>query len=205
MSVLSLRSGSRIMPEDQALLARVAAGDSRALDTLYNRYARVVYSAALRILGSAELAEEVVQETFWRVWRRSGTFQSERGQVSSWILGIAHNLAIDELRRQRARPSPVYDQEDRPVLRDMEDSRVDVAGAALDQEQRQLISAALSQIPSEQREAIELAYFSGLSQSEIAAQLQNPLGTVKTRIRLGLQKLRDILSAQGFQPGDLAE
>jgi RNA polymerase sigma-70 factor (ECF subfamily) len=193
------------MPEDQALLARVAAGDSRALDTLYNRYARVVYSAALRILGSAELAEEVVQETFWRVWRRSGTFQSERGQVSSWILGIAHNLAIDELRRQRARPSPVYDQEDRPVLRDMEDSRVDVAGAALDQEQRQLISAALSQIPSEQREAIELAYFSGLSQSEIAAQLQNPLGTVKTRIRLGLQKLRDILSAQGFQPSDLAE
>jgi RNA polymerase sigma-70 factor (ECF subfamily) len=205
MSVLSLRSGSRLVPEDQALLARVAAGDSRALDTLYNRYARVVYSAALRILGSAELAEEVVQETFWRVWRRSGTFQSERGQVSSWILGIAHNLAIDELRRQRARPSPVYDQEDRPVLRDMEDSRVDVAGAALDQEQRQLISAALSQIPSEQREAIELAYFSGLSQSEIAAQLQNPLGTVKTRIRLGLQKLRDILSAQGFQPGDLAE
>jgi RNA polymerase sigma-70 factor (ECF subfamily) len=205
MTVLSLRSGGRTAPEDQALLARVAAGDSRALDTLYDRYARVVYSAALRILGSAELAEEVVQETFWRVWRRSGTFQPERGQVASWILGIAHNLAIDELRRQRARPSPVYDQEDRPVLRDMQDSRVDVAGEALEQEQRQLISAALSQIPNEQREAIELAYFGGLSQSEIAARLHNPLGTVKTRIRLGLQKLRDILSAQGFQPGDLAD
>ncbi len=106
MTVLSLRSGGRTAPEDQALLARVAAGDSRALDTLYDRYARVVYSAALRILGSAELAEEVVQETFWRVWRRSGTFQSERGQVASWILGIAHNLAIDELRRQRASPQP---------------------------------------------------------------------------------------------------
>jgi len=205
MGLLSLRTGGRTAPEDEALLARVAAGDSRALETLYDRYSRVVYGTALRILGAAELAEEVVQETFWRVWRRSSTFQPGRGQVSSWILGIAHNLAIDELRRQRARPSPVYDQEDRPVLRDMEDSRVDVAGAALDQEQRQLISAALSQIPSEQREAIELAYFSGLSQSEIAAQLQNPLGTVKTRIRLGLQKLRDILSAQGFQPGDLAE
>jgi RNA polymerase sigma-70 factor (ECF subfamily) len=205
MGVLGLRSSGRTAPEDEALLARVVAGDSRALEALYDRYARVVYSAALRILGSAELAEEVVQETFWRVWRRSGTFQTGRGQVSSWILGIAHNLAIDELRRQRARPSPVYDQEGRPVLRDMEDSRMDVAGAALEQEQRRLISAALEQIPSEQREAIELAYFGGLSQSEIAARLQNPLGTVKTRIRLGLQKLRDILSAQGFQPIDLGE
>src|SRR5262245_8070998 len=205
MGVLGLRSGGRTAPEDEALLARVAAGDSRALEALYDRYARVVYSAALRILGSAELAEEVVQETFWRVWRRGGTFQAGRGQVSSWILGIGHNLAIDELRRQRARPSPVYDQEDRPVLRDMEDSRMDVVGSALEQEQRQLISAALEQIPSEQREAIELAYFGGLSQSEIAARLHNPLGTVKTRIRLGLQKLRDILTAQGFQPIDLTE
>jgi RNA polymerase sigma-70 factor (ECF subfamily) len=205
MGVLSLRSSGRTAPEDEALLARVATGDSRALEALYDRYARVVYSSALRILGIAELAEEVVQETFWRVWRRSGTFQPGRGQVSSWILGIAHNLAIDELRRQRARPSPVYDEVDRPVLRDMEDTRMDVAGAALDAEQRRLINAALDQIPTEQREAIELAYFGGLSQSEIATRLQNPLGTVKTRIRLGLQKLRDILTSQGYQPVDIDE
>jgi RNA polymerase sigma-70 factor (ECF subfamily) len=205
MGVVGFRSSGRTAHEDEALLARVAAGDSRALETLYDRYSRVVYSSALRILGMAELAEEVVQETFWRVWRRSGTFQPGRGQASSWILGIAHNLAIDELRRQRARPSPVYDEEGRPVLRDMEDSRMDVAGAALDSEQRRLISAALDQIPAEQREAIELAYFGGLSQSEIASRLQNPLGTVKTRIRLGLQKLRDILTSQGFQPVDLGE
>jgi RNA polymerase sigma-70 factor, ECF subfamily len=205
MGLLSLRTGGRTAPEDEALLARVAAGDSRALETLYDRYSRVVYGTALRILGATELAEEVVQETFWRVWRRSSTFQPGRGQVSSWILGIAHNLAIDELRRQRARPSPVYDEEDRPVLRDLEDSRMDVAGAALEEEQRRLISAALEQIPTEQREAIELAYFGGLSQSEIAARLQNPLGTIKTRIRLGLQKLRDILSSQGYQPLDLGE
>jgi RNA polymerase sigma-70 factor (ECF subfamily) len=205
MGVLSPRTSGRTAPEDEALLARVAAGDSGALETLYDRYARVVYSTALRILGTAELAEEVVQEAFWRVWRRSGTFQSGRGQVSSWILGIAHNLAIDELRRQRARPSQVYDEEDRPVLRDMEDSRIDVVGAALEEEQRRLISAALEQIPSEQREAIELAYFGGLSQSEIAARLHNPLGTVKTRIRLGLQKLRDILTAQDLQPLGLDE
>jgi RNA polymerase sigma-70 factor (ECF subfamily) len=205
MGVLGLRTSSRAAPEDEALLARVAAGDSRALESLYDRYARVVYGTALRILGVAELAEEVVQETFWRVWRRSGTFQPGRGQVSSWILGIAHNLAIDELRRQRVRPSPVYDEADRPVLREMEDSRVDVVGSALEEEQRRLISAALEQIPGEQREAIELAYFGGLSQSEIAARLHDPLGTVKTRIRLGLQKLRAILIAQGFQAADLDE
>jgi RNA polymerase sigma-70 factor (ECF subfamily) len=205
MGVLGLRTSSRAATEDEALLARVAAGDSRALESLYDRYARVVYSTALRILGMAELAEEVVQETFWRVWRRSGTFQPGRGQVSSWILGIAHNLAIDELRRQRARPSPVYDEENRPVLREMEDSRMDVVGSALEEEQRRLISAALEQIPGEQREAIELAYFGGLSQSEIAARLHDPLGTVKTRIRLGLQKLRAILIAQGFPSADLDE
>ena len=205
MGVLNLRPSSRAAPEDEALIARVAAGDSRALEVLYDRYSRIVYGTALRMLGVAELAEEVVQETFWRVWRRSGTFQPGRGQVSSWILGIAHNLAIDELRRQRARPSPVYDEEDRPVLSEIEDSRMDVVGAALEDEQRRLINSALDQIPAEQREAIELAYFGGLSQSEIATQLQNPLGTVKTRIRLGLQKLRDILSAQGYQPLDLGE
>jgi RNA polymerase sigma-70 factor (ECF subfamily) len=202
MGLLSLRTGGRTAPEDEALLARVAAGDSRALEALYDRYARVVYATALRMLGAPDLAEEVVQETFWRVWRRSSTFQSGRGQVSSWILGIAHNLAIDELRRQRARPSPVYDEADRPVLRDREDGRADVVGAALEEEQRRLISAALEQIPAEQREAIELAYFGGLSQSEIAERLQNPLGTIKTRIRLGLQKLRDILVSQGYQPLD---
>ena len=95
--------------DDKALLARVADGDSRALDMLYDRYSRVVYGVALRILGEAELAEDVVQETFWRVWRRSRTFQSGRGQVASWIFGIAHNLSVDELRRQRSRPRPVYD------------------------------------------------------------------------------------------------
>src|SRR5689334_1278629 len=104
MGVLDLRT-SRATPEDEALLMRVAAADSSALEALYDRYARVVYGTALRMLGAADLAEEVVQETFWRVWRRSSTFQPGRGQVASWIVGIAHNLAIDELRRQRARPS----------------------------------------------------------------------------------------------------
>ena len=192
-------------PTDETLLSQIAGRDSRALDVLYGRYARVVYGVALRLLGSAEQAEDVVQETFWRVWRRSGTFQAGRGPVAAWIFGIAHNLSIDELRRQRARPSPIYDTDDRPVLRDMIDARMDVAGGALDNDRRRLIESALQQIASEQRQAIELAYFGGLSQSEIAERLQSPIGTVKTRIRLGLRRLREVLQSQDIQAEDITD
>ncbi|MDQ2999375.1 MAG: sigma-70 family RNA polymerase sigma factor [Chloroflexota bacterium] len=191
--------------DDQALLARIADADSRALDTLYNRYARVVYGVALRILGEAELAEDVVQETFWRVWRRAGTFQSGRGKVAAWIFGIAHNLSVDELRRQRSRPRSVYDTDETPVLRDREDSRMDVVADALENERGRLIGAALQNISADQREAIELAYFGGLSQSEIAQRLQSPIGTIKTRIRLGLRKLRDLLLAQDLRAEDITD
>lgn len=192
-------------PSDEALLASIAQGDSGALAELYDRYAAVVYALALRMLGIPEQSEDVVQETFWRVWRRSGTFQPKRGQVAGWIFGIAHNLCVDELRRQQSRPLPVYDTPERPVLRELEDNRANVAGAVLDREQRQIIRAALERIPSDQRQAIELAYFGGFSQSEIASRLQSPVGTVKTRVRLGIQKLRDMLTAQGFRPEDLSE
>lgn len=191
--------------EDRALLARVASGDSGALATLYDRYARVVYGVALRILGEAELAEDVVQETFWRVWRRAGTFQSGRGRVAAWIFGIAHNLSVDELRRQRSRPRPVYDTDETPVLREREDSRMDVEADALENERGRLIDAALQHISADQREAIELAYFGGLSQSEIAERLQSPIGTIKTRIRLGLRKLRDLLLAQDLRAEDITD
>ncbi|HEU4324467.1 MAG TPA: sigma-70 family RNA polymerase sigma factor [Roseiflexaceae bacterium] len=205
MSRLRETSGETAASDDETLIERIAGGDSVALSLLYDRYARLVFGMALRVLANRETAEDIVQETFWRVWRRSGTFRTSRGQVVAWITGIAHNLAIDELRRQRARPNPVYDAEDRPVLRELEDTRSDVVGAALDGERRRLISAALARIPEEQRAVIELAYFAGLSQSEIAEYLQNPIGTVKTRARLALQKLRDILNAQGFAQEDLSD
>ncbi len=205
MSRLRETSGETAAGDDEALIGRIADGDSVALSLLYDRYARLVFGMALRVLANREAAEDIVQETFWRVWRRSGTFQTSRGPLVAWIAGIAHNLAIDELRRQRARPTPVYDVQDRPALRELEDARSDVVGAALDGERRRLISAALARIPEEQRAVIELAYFAGLSQSEIAEQLQNPIGTVKTRARLALQKLRDILNAQGFAQEDLSD
>lgn len=198
-------AGETAAGDDETLIERIAGGDSVALSLLYDRYARLVFGMALRVLANREAAEDIVQETFWRVWRRSSTFRTSRGQVAAWITGIAHNLAIDELRRQRSRPNPVYDAEDRPVLRELEDTRSDVVGAALDGERRRLISEALARIPEEQRAVIELAYFAGLSQSEIAEQLQNPIGTVKTRARLALQKLRDILHAQGFAQEDLSD
>ncbi len=193
------------VPDDTDLLARIVQNDADALDLLYERHSRVVYSLALRMLRSAELAEDVVQETFWRVWRRSATFEGRRGSVASWIFGIAHNLSVDELRRQRARPSLVRDTPDDPVLGAIVDAGADVGDLALQNELRRQIVAALAQIPADQRQAIELAYFGGLSQSEIAERLQSPIGTVKTRIRNGLRRLRDVLLAQHLAAEDITE
>jgi RNA polymerase sigma-70 factor (ECF subfamily) len=192
-------------PEDEQLVVLVSTGDSQALEQLYDRYSRIVYGTALRMLGVPEHAEDVVQETFWRVWRRSASFQPGRGQVASWIFGIAHNLCIDELRRQRVRPQASRTEEDQSAFLETPDQSVDVSAAAFDAERRRLIAAALAQIPIEQREVIELAYFGGLSQSEIAEQLRSPVGTVKTRTRLALQKLRDLLVQQRLRVEDLTD
>ncbi|MBM4413863.1 MAG: sigma-70 family RNA polymerase sigma factor [Chloroflexi bacterium] len=188
--------------DDQLLIAAVARGESHALEVLYDRYSGVVYRLAFRMLKHREQSEEIVQEVFWRVWRRSGSFERERGRVAQWIFGIAHNLCIDEMRRMRARPNPVYDDEDHPVIQQLIDDQVDVPAAAWASEQRRVIVSALASLPSAQREAIELAYFGGLSHQEIADQLDRPLGTIKTRVRLGLQKLGSILSLSGMHAGD---
>jgi RNA polymerase sigma-70 factor (ECF subfamily) len=188
--------------DDQLLIAAVARGESQALEVLYDRYSGVVYRLAFRMLKHREQSEEIVQEVFWRVWRRSSSFERERGRVAQWIFGIAHNLCIDEMRRMRARPNPVYDDENHPVIQQLIDDQVDVPAAAWASEQRRVIVSALASLPSAQREAIELAYFGGLSHQEIADQLDRPLGTIKTRVRLGLQKLGSILSLSGIQAGD---
>jgi RNA polymerase sigma-70 factor (ECF subfamily) len=189
-------------PEDAALVAAIASGDSQALEALYDRYATAVFRMAMRILKNREQAEEVVQEVFWRVWRRSASFESERGRVAQWLFGITHNLCIDELRRMRARPTPVYEQVDNPVIRQLVDEQTDVPNSAWEGEQRRLITEAMGFLPTSQREAVELMYFGGLSHQEIAAKLNRPLGTIKTRVRLGLQKLNSLLTARGFQASD---
>jgi len=182
---------------DEALMARVAGGENQALALLYDRYGRTVYGLALRILSSAEQAEEVVQETFWRVWSRAATFQSSSGQFTAWLFGIARNLCIDELRRRQARPAISADGAQ--ALLSIPDSQPHVDDLTWEAERRRLILGALADLPADQRQVIELAYFGGLSQREIAERLNSPLGTIKTRIRLALQKLKGVLQHQGIE------
>ena len=198
--------GSRILAQvqqrpdetvrDEQLIVQVARGDRRAFEALYDRYAAAVFGLALRILGNREQAEEAVQEIFWRVWQRAQSFDPNRS-FAPWLFGIAHNYCIDELRRRRVRPQPVYEDDEHPILSAIPDE-VDVGETALLSEQRRVVQDALQELPQEQRQALELAYFGGLTQQEIADRLGNPLGTVKTRMRLGLQKLRAILQRQGL-------
>lgn len=189
--------------DDLSLIAAISLGDSRALEVLYDRYASVVYRMAARIVKSQELAEDIVQEVFWRVWRRSGSFERDRGRVAQWLFGIAHNLCIDELRRSRSRPISVYEDVDHPLIQQLPDQHIDVAGAAWHGEQRRAIASALAELPEAQRQAIEMAYFGGMSHQEIALRLDRPLGTIKTRVRLGLHKLKSVLTARGMEVSDV--
>jgi RNA polymerase sigma-70 factor (ECF subfamily) len=184
-------------PSDETLIAAVAGGDESAFGMLYDRYVKAVYSLALRITQDQGLAEEITQEAFVRLWRNAATFTSERGRFASWLLGVTHHLAIDQLRRRQARPQAVASTDDLPV-QGLADIRTDVEEEAWLSVRRELIQRALAQLPEPQRRVIELAYFGGLTHVEIAALVGDPLGTVKTRMRLGLQKLREALQAQGL-------
>jgi len=179
---------------DQELIALAAEGDATALEVLYDRYSPAVMGLALKITGDPSLAEEAVQETFWRIWRRANTYQPARGALSSWLFGIARNLCLDLLRRRKARPQPVLSEADERRVEQFPDLHVDVAEAAWTTLQHQQMRAALADLPPPQRQVIELAYFRGLTRQEIAQATGEPLGTIHTRARLALQKLRELLN-----------
>jgi RNA polymerase sigma-70 factor (ECF subfamily) len=187
---------------DVLLISAIARGDSQALELLYDRYAATIFRIALRIVKSREVAEEIVQEVFWRVWRRSASFDDERGRAAQWIFGIVHNLCVDELRRTRARPITVVDDSENPVTSQLIDEQIDIPGSAIASERRALLQEALDFLPHSQRQAVEMMYLKGLSHQEIASRLNRPLGTIKTRVRLGLQKLNSVLLARGMQSSD---
>ena len=180
---------------DAALVARMAAGDEQALGVLYDRWATTVHTLAYYLLGQADEAEDAVEETFWQAWREAGRYDASRGAVSTWLSTIARSRALD---RQRARRRRAEEPLESVVA--SYDGTGGVAGSraqpanpqqeAEASERARDIAAALEKLPAEQREVIELAYFGGLSQSEIATRTSLPLGTVKTRARLALEKLR---------------
>ncbi len=180
---------------DIAALAGVAQGDPRALEMLYDRYARLVLSFALRIVGDRPAAEEVVQEVFIRVWQRAGFYQPGRGAPVTWLLSITHNLAIDEVRRRRRRPQTADGEDPGLALANAADPAPNVEDEVWLRDVGATLASAMARLPPAQRVAIELAYFRGLSQREIARELGDPLGTVKTRLRLGLRKLELELGA----------
>jgi RNA polymerase sigma-70 factor (ECF subfamily) len=169
-------------------------GDPRALDTLYARYGGLAYSLAIRVLADQGRAEEVVQDVFLTVWRRHTSFDPARGSFRTWFLALVRNRAIDALRNRASRG---FAAELPPDLRDAS-TRADpweVVSVGLE---RQAVREALASLPGEQRQVIELAYFGGQTHSEISETLGLPLGTVKGRIRLGLEKLHSRLSAEGM-------
>ena len=184
--LLPLRVASDADDADRSMLGRIADGELDALDALYERYKTMAYSIAHRITNDATLAEDVVQDAFLGVWRNAGRYVEGRGSVKTWLLAIVHHRAIDAVRRRR--PTTVLPERDEapPAALRLPDVWAEVA-ANLDAER---VRAALGVLSDVQREAIELAYFGGLTQAEVADRTRTPLGTVKSRMRLGLLAMR---------------
>jgi RNA polymerase sigma-70 factor, ECF subfamily len=182
------------MTPDHALLQRMAARDERALGELYDRHGRTAYALVYAIVGERADADEVVADVFKQAWHSAAQFEPARGSVGSWLATIARTRALD-LVRARGRRSRVLERaalfSEDGVVAEPPDRDVERADA------RRLVTRALADLSAPQRRAIELAYFGGLTQSEIAAQLGEPLGTVKTRIRDGMAKLRTLLAGEG--------
>ena len=177
-------------PTDNELITAVTRGDHPALLALYDRHGRVAYGLAYRILGDAGAAEEAVQDAYLRVWRRASTFDASRGGARSWLLTIVHHCAIDLVRRRAGAPPVVAGLDEMADRRSVPDAWSEVSGRI----ESERVRTAVETLPSEQRRAIEMAFFDGLTHREIAERDGLPLGTVKGRMRLGLKRLSGLLA-----------
>jgi len=187
---------SRAMPRDlahlsdEAVVALVARSDEVALGELYDRFGRIAYGLALRVLRDPGLAEDAVQEAFLQIWRGAERFVPERAKASAWIMTLVHRRAVDLVRREeRRRADPL---EDASAVAGAEGSAEDLAWLRFERER---VQAALSLLPDQQREALELAYYGGFTQSELAERLGQPIGTIKSRMFAGLTRLRELLDS----------
>jgi RNA polymerase sigma-70 factor (ECF subfamily) len=183
---LPLRSSSAVDAADRAALLRIADGELAALEDLYDRYKTMAYSIAYRITNDATLAEDVVQDAFLGAWRNAARYVEGRGSVKTWLLSIVHHRAIDAIRRRRPTTELPDVEMALPAALTLPDVWAEVS-AGLD---ATMVRTALEALSDVQREALELAYFSGLTQGEIAERTGTPLGTVKSRMRLGLLAMR---------------
>jgi RNA polymerase sigma-70 factor (ECF subfamily) len=183
---------SDAVSSDAALVQHLLRRDVRAFEQLYDRHSRIVYGLVLRILQQASTAEEVVQDVFLQLWRNAGQYQSTRGPFVPWLLTVARNRALDTLRLKSERQRRREDQtEELPPI-----AQVPEYEKALDEKRRaEIVRSLMGSLSAQQKKAIEMAYFEGLSHSEIAAALQEPLGTVKSWIRNGLLRLKEGLQA----------
>jgi RNA polymerase sigma-70 factor (ECF subfamily) len=177
---------------DEALVALAARSEQSALAELYDRYGRTAYGLALRVLRDQALAEDAVQEAFLTIWRTAARFVPERGKASTWILTLVHRRAVDAVRREQRRRADSLDVAAEPSVEGVEED----AWLRL---QRERVQAALRRLPDSQREALELAYYGGFSQSELAERLGQPLGTIKSRMFTGLASLREQLGEPGTE------
>jgi RNA polymerase sigma-70 factor (ECF subfamily) len=182
----------RAQEEDVKLLKAIAARNEAALAQLYDRYRLILFGLLMRILNNREEAEDVLQEVFLQVWRKAEDFDENRGRPFTWLVTLGRSRGIDRLRTLAAR-----DRVAEAGAKEVVDQISDAASDAFKSEQRGLVNEALSQLPDEQKRPLMLAYFDGLTQSEIATRLGAPLGTVKTRMRTGLVNLRELLAGKG--------
>jgi RNA polymerase sigma-70 factor (ECF subfamily) len=178
---------------DEALVALVARGDEDALAALYDRIGRIAFGLAVRVLRNEQLAEDAVQEGFLAVWRSAAAFRADRGKASTWVLTLVHRRAVDLVRREERRRADTLPEEAAAVGGDPEATDE----AAWLRYERERVQSALKHLPDAQREAIELAYYGGFSQSELAERLGVPLGTIKSRMFGGLARLRQLLDDTG--------
>jgi len=184
--------------EDTGLIRLIAQGNADALGELYDRYSRLVFSIAYNSLGNYATAEEITQDVFTRVWEKSHTYDANLSKVSTWMITIARNRAIDQLRREKIRldQSSLGWEELSSEKHEMGADLQETVELSLE---RSIVRKAILELPADQQKALALAYFRGYSHTEIAEILGEPLGTVKTRIRLAMQKLRQLLTEQDHE------
>lgn len=183
---------------EEELVNLIVEGKERALEELYDRFSPTVMGVAYRIVGNRGVAEEIVQETFCRVWDKCGTFDATKGNARAWLFRIARNLALDNVRRQKIRPQAAASENAELMLIQTQDYDADVAENAWILLRREQLQHALGKLPTEQQEVIEMAYFEGFTRREISDKTGLALGTVHTRARLALQKMREMLKVEDF-------